>query len=170
MPNSLQPQGIQHSRLPCPSPTPKACSNSCPLSWWCHPTISSSVIPFSSCLWSFPASRSFPMSQLFADSGGQSIRASASALPLNSQGWFSLGLTGLILQSRGLSRVFFFFWGSITLAKTLCLHESCFEIQIPLRRSYRVCEEFVRNGDQYTRKEKLVEVSWRKRGKGLLSF
>ena len=85
-----------------------ACSNSCPLSQWCHPTISSSVIPFFSCLQSFPASGSLPVSQLFA-SGGQSIRTSVSVsvLPVNIQGWFPLGLTGLIsLQSKGLSRVF----------------------------------------------------------------
>ena len=105
---SLWPHGLQHARLPCSSPTPGACSNSCPLSWWCHPTILSSVIPFSSCFQSFPASGSFPMSQLFI-SGGQSIGASASAsvLPMCIQGWFSLGLTGLIsLQSKGLLRVF----------------------------------------------------------------
>ena len=84
--NSLRPHGLQHPRLPCPSPTPRACSNSCPLSRWCHPTISLSVIPFSSCLLSFPASGSFPMSQIFV-SGGQSIRASASAsvLPMSIQ-------------------------------------------------------------------------------------
>ena len=108
MSDSLWPQGLQHTRLPCPSSTPGACSNPCPLSRWCHPTISSSVIPFSSCLQSFPVSGSFPMSQFFA-SGGQSIRASASAsvLPMNIQGQFPLGLTGLIsLQSKGLSRVF----------------------------------------------------------------
>ena len=94
--NSLWPHGLQHARLPCPSSTPRACSNSCPLSRWCHPTISSSVAPFSSCLQSFPASRSFPASQFFA-SGGQSVRASASAsiLPVNIQDWFPLGLTGL---------------------------------------------------------------------------
>ena len=99
---------LQHTRLPCPSPTPRACSNSCPLSWWCHPTISSSVIPFSYCLQSFPASGSFPMSQFFA-SGSQRIGASASAsvLPMNNQDWFPWGLTSLIsLQSKGLSRVF----------------------------------------------------------------
>ena len=99
--------GLEHARLPCPSPNPEAYSNSCPLSQWCHPTISSSVIPFSSCLQSFPASGSFPMSQLFA-SGGQSIGASASTsvLPMNTQDW-SLGWTGWIsLQYRGLSRVF----------------------------------------------------------------
>ena len=107
MSDSFLPLGVQHSRLPCPSPTPRACSNSCPLSQWCHPNISSAVVPFSSCLQSFPASRSFPLSQFFT-SGGQSIRASASAsvLPMNIQDWFPLGLTGLILQSKGLSRVF----------------------------------------------------------------
>ena len=104
--DSLRPHGLQHTRLPCPSPTPGACSNSCPLSQWCHPAISSSVIPFSSCLQSFPASGSFPMSQVFT-SGGQSIGASASVLPMNIQDWFPLRLTGLIsLQSKGLSRVF----------------------------------------------------------------
>ena len=108
MSDSLWPHGLQHARLPCPSPTPGACSNSCPLSQWCHPTISSSVAPFSSHLRSFPASGTFPMSQFFA-SGGQSIGASASAsvLPMNIQSWFPLGLTGLIsLQSKELSRVF----------------------------------------------------------------
>ena len=101
-------QGLQLTRFPCPSPTPEACSNSCPLSQWCHPTISSSVILFSSCLQSFPASGSFSMSQFFA-SGGQNIGASAlaSVLPMNIQDWFSLGWTGWIsLQSKGLSRVF----------------------------------------------------------------
>ena len=95
---------LQHSRLPCPSPTPRACSNSCALSRW---SISSSVSPFSSCLQSFPASGSFLMSQLFT-SGGQSIGASASAsvLPKNIQDWFPLGFTGLILLSKGLSRAF----------------------------------------------------------------
>ena len=91
---SLRPHGLQHTRLPCPTPTPRACSNLCPLSWWCHPTISSSVILFS-CLQSFPASGSFPMSQFFT-SGGQSIgvSASASVLPINIQDWFPLGWTG----------------------------------------------------------------------------
>ena len=133
--NSLWAHGLQHSRLPCPSPTLRACSNSCPLSWWCHPTISSSVIPFSSCLQSFPASAakslqscptlcdpidgspsgssvpalgSFPLSQFFA-SGSQSIGVSASApvLPMNILDWSPLGLTGLIsLQPKGLSRIF----------------------------------------------------------------
>ena len=89
---------MQHTRLPCPSPTPRANSNSCLSRWWCHPTISPSVVPFSSCLQSFPASGSFPMSQLFFASGGQSIgvSASASVLPMNIQDWFPLGLTGWI--------------------------------------------------------------------------
>ena len=102
--NSLRPHGLQHASRP---QTPGACSNSCPLNPWYHPTISSSVVPFSSCLWSFPASGSFPMSQLFT-SGGQSIGASASAsvLPVNIQNWFPLGWTGWIsLQSKGLSGV-----------------------------------------------------------------
>ena len=104
--NSLWPLGLQHARLPCPSPSPGACSNLCPSSQWCHLTISSSVIPFSSCLQSCPASGSFPMSWLFS-SGGQSIGASASFLSINTQDWFPLGLTGLIsLQSKGLSKVF----------------------------------------------------------------
>ena len=106
--DSLWPHGVQHSRPSCPSPIPRAYSNSCPLSWWCHPTISSSVIPFSSCLQSFPASGSFLMSQFFA-SGGQNIGASAtvSVLPVNIQDWFLLGWAGWIfLQSKGLSRVF----------------------------------------------------------------
>ena len=106
MSNSLRPHELQHARPPCPSPTPGSYSNPCPLSWWCHPTISFSVIPFSSCLQHFPTSSSFPMSQLFA-SGGRSIGASASVLLMNIQDWFPLGLTGLIpLQSKGLSRVF----------------------------------------------------------------
>ena len=108
MSNSLQPHALHYAKLPCPTPTPKPCPNSCPSSQWCHPTISPSVVPFSSCLQSFPASVSFPMSQFFA-SGGQSIgvSASASGLPMNIQDWFPLGLTGwLSLQSKGLSRVF----------------------------------------------------------------
>ena len=100
MPDSLWSHGLQHTRLPCPSPSPGTCSNSCSLSQWCHATISSSVIPFSSCLQSFPTSRSFPMSRLFA-SIGQSIGASASVFPMNMQDWFPLELTGLIsLQSK----------------------------------------------------------------------
>ena len=106
--DSLQPHRLQHARPPCPSPTPGVYSNLCPLSWWCHPTISSSVVPFSSCPQSLPASGSFPMSQPFAW-GGQSIgiSASASVLPMNTQDWSPLGWTGWIsLQSKGLSRVF----------------------------------------------------------------
>ena len=106
--NSLQPHGPQHTRPPCPSPTPGVYPNSSPLSRWCHPTISSSLVPFSSCPQSSPASWSFQMSQLFT-SGGQSIRVSASTsvLPMNTQVWSPLGWTGWIsLQSKGLSRVF----------------------------------------------------------------
>ena len=106
--DSLRPREPQHARPPCPSPTPGVYSNSCPLSWWCHPTISSSVVPFSSCPQSFPASGSFPMSQLFT-SGGQSIvvSASASVLPMNTQDLSPSGWTGWIsLQSKGRSRVF----------------------------------------------------------------
>ena len=107
MSDSLWPYGLKHGRPPCPSPTPRVYSNSCPLSRWCHPTISSSVISFSH-LQSFPASGSFQMSQFFA-SGGQSIgvSASTSVLPMNTQDWSPLGWTGWIsLQSKGLSRVF----------------------------------------------------------------
>ena len=106
--DSFSLHGPQHDRPPSPSPTPGVYSNSCPLSRWCHPTVSSSVVPFSFCLQSFPASGSFPASQFFA-SGGQSIgvSASASVLPMNTQDWSPLGWTGWIsLQSKGLSRVF----------------------------------------------------------------
>ena len=137
----LQSHGLQHTRLPCPSPTPRACSNSCPLSQWCYPTTSSSH-PLLLPLQFFPASGSFPMSQFFT-SGGQTIgvSASASVLPKNTQDWFPLGWTGLIsLQSKGLSRVFSnttvpkhqFFWCSalfivqlshpyMTIGKTIAL-------------------------------------------------
>ena len=100
--------GLKHVRYPCPSPTPRVYSYSCPLSLWCHPTVSSSVFPFSSRLQSFPASGSFQMNQFFT-SGGQSfgVSASASVLPINIQVWFPFGWTGLIsLQSKGLSRIF----------------------------------------------------------------
>ena len=106
--DSLQPHESQHARPPCPSPTPRVHSNSCPSSWWCQPAISPSVVPFSSCPQSLPASESFPMSQLFAW-GGQSIgvSASASVLTMNTQDWSPLVWTGWIsLQSKGLSRVF----------------------------------------------------------------
>ena len=108
MSNSLRPHGLQDTRLPCPSPTPRVYSNSCPLSQWCHATIWSSVIPFSLHLQSFPASGAFQMSWFFA-SGGQrfGVLASASVLPMNFQDWFPLGWTGWIsLQSKVLSRVF----------------------------------------------------------------
>ena len=108
MSDSLWPHELQHVRLPYSSPTPGACSNSYPSSWWCHPTITSSVIPFSSCLQSSPASGSFRVNQFFA-SGGQStgVSTSASVLPMNIQDWFLLGLTGWIsLQYKGLTRVF----------------------------------------------------------------
>ena len=105
--NSLRPQGLQHTRPPCPSPTPGVYPNSCPLSQWCHPTISSSVIHFSSCLQTLPALGSFPRRQFYA-SGGQSIGVSASksVLPMNTQDWSPLAWTGWILQSKGLSTVF----------------------------------------------------------------
>ena len=106
--DSLRPHEPQHARPPCPSPTPRVYPDSCPLRQWCHPTNSSSVIPFSSCPQSFPASGSFPKSQPFA-SGGQStgVSVSTSVLPMNTQDWSPLGWTGWIsLQSKGLSRVF----------------------------------------------------------------
>ena len=106
--NSLWPHELQHARPPCPSPTPRVHPNSCASSWWCHPAISFSVVPFSSCPQSLPASGSFPMSQLFTW-GGQSIgvSASASVLPMNTQDWYPLGWTGWIsLQSKGLSGAF----------------------------------------------------------------
>ena len=121
--HSLWPRGLQHARFPCPSPTPKACSNAYPSNQWCHPTISSSVIPFSSCLQSFPASGSFQRSQFFT-SAGQSIEVSASVsvLPMSIQDWFPLEYNGWIsLLSEELSRVFsnttvqkhqFFLWHS----------------------------------------------------------
>ena len=108
MSDSLRPHGLQHARPPCPSPTPGVYSNSCSSSQWCHPAISSSVVPFSSCPQSLPASGSFPMSQLFTW-GGKSIGVSAlaSVIPMNTQDWFPLGWTGWTsLQSKGLSRVF----------------------------------------------------------------
>ena len=115
------------------------CSNSCPLSWWCHPTILSSVIPFSSCLQSFPASGSFPMSQFFT-SGGQSIGASASDLPVNTQDWFPLGLTSLVsLQSKGLSRVF----SNITLQKHLFFGTQLPDYKVQLSNPYITNEKTI---------------------------
>ena len=126
MTDSLRPHGLQHARLPCPSPTPEVYSNSCPLSWCYHPTTLSSVVPFASCLQSFPASGSFPMNWFFA-SGGQSIRVSASTsvLPINIQDWFPLGLTRLdLLAVLGLSRVF----SNTTIQKASILRHSAFFI------------------------------------------
>ena len=123
--------GQQHARLPCPSPTPGVYSNSCPLSQWCYPAISSSVIPFSSCLQSFPASGSFPMSQFFT-SGGQNIgvSASASVLPMNIQDGFHLGLTDLIsLQSKALSRVF---------CNTTVQKHQFFNTHLPLQSNFHI--------------------------------
>ena len=127
--HSLWPHGLQHARLPCPSPSPRAFSNSCPLSWWSHPTISSSVFPFSSCLQSFSASGSFLMSWLFA-SGGQNIEASASAsvLPMNTQDWFPLGWTGWIsLLSKGLSKSLLQHHNS---KASILLHSALFMVQL----------------------------------------
>ena len=106
--NYLRPHESQHTRPPCPSPTPGVYPNLCPLSRWCHPTISSSVVPFSSCPQPFPASGSFLMSQLFASGGRRTgVSASTSVIPMNTQDWFPLGRTGWTsLQSKGLSRVF----------------------------------------------------------------
>ena len=126
--------GLQHARLSCPSPTPRVYLNSSPPSRWCHPTTSSSVIPFSSCLQSFPESGSFQMSQLFT-SGGQSIGASESVLLMNVQDWFPLQLTGLILQSKGLSRVFSnttvqkhqFFSAQLSFSQTLTSIHDCWK-------------------------------------------
>ena len=127
--DSLRPHGLQHARLPCLLITAGAYSNSCPSCWWCHSTISSSIVPFSSNLRSFPASGSFPMSWFFP-SGGQSIgvSASASVLPMNIQDWFPLGWTGLIsLQSKGLSRVF----SNTTSSKASILqHSALFTVQL----------------------------------------
>ena len=126
------------TRFPCPSPTPEACSNSCPLSRWCHPTISSSVVPFSSCLWSFPASGSFPVSQFFA-SGAQSIEvwASASVLPMNIQDWFPLGMTGWIsLQSTEHSRVF---------SNTTVQKHQFFGTQLSLQSSSHIIHNYWKN-------------------------
>ena len=132
MSNALQPHGLQLARPPCPSLSPGVCSNSHPLSPWCHPTISSSVSPFSSCLQSFPASGSFPVSWLFK-SGDQSIGASAlaSVLPMNIQDWFPLGLIGLIsLLSKGFSNVF----SSTTIRK-----HQFFSTQLSLWSNSHIC-------------------------------
>ena len=130
--DSLRPHRLKHTRPPCPSPTPRVYSDSCPLSWWCHPTISSSAVPFSSCLQSFPVTGSFPMSQLFPW-GGQStgVSASASLLPKSTQGWSPSEWTGWIsLLSKGLSRVFSittvqkhqFFGAQLSSQSNSCIH------------------------------------------------
>ena len=141
MSNTLRPHGLQHARLPCPSPTLGDCSNSCPLSRWCHPTISSSVFPFSSCLQSFPASGSFPMSHFFA-SGGQSTGASASVLPMNTQDWSPLGRTGWIsLQSKGLSNTTVqkhqFFGAQLSLWSNSHIHDTHTWIYFGVWMSYK---------------------------------
>ena len=154
--NSLQPHGLQHARLPCSSPTPGVYPSPCPLSWWCHPTISSSVVPFSSCPQSFRASGSFPMSRFFT-SGGQSIgvSASASGLPKNIKDWFPFGWTGWIsLQSKGLSRVFSnttvqkhqFFSSQLSLWSNSHIHtwllenqRGCFFISVLVQDVYSFC-------------------------------
>ena len=125
----LRPGLSLHARFPCPSPPPRVCSNSCPLTWWCHPAISSSVTLFSTCPQSFSASGSFTISWLFT-SGGQSIGASASVLPMNIQDLFPVELTGLISLSKGLSRVF----SSITIQK-----HQFFSIQPSLWSSSHIC-------------------------------
>ena len=134
----------KHASPPCPSPIPRACSNSCPLSRWCHPTISSSVVPFSSHLQSSPASRSFPRTQFFS-SCGQSIGASASTsvLPLNNQDWFPLGLTGLTsLQSRGLLKVF---------SNTTVQKHQFFSAQLSLWSSYHISTWLLDRNLKYTK-------------------
>ena len=121
--HSLRPHGLQHARPPCPSPTPEVYSNSCPSSQWCHPAVSSSVTPFSSCPQSLPASGSFPLSQLFTWSGRSiGVSASTSVLPMNTQDWSLLGWTGWSsLQSKGLSRVF---------SNTIVQKHQCFGTQL----------------------------------------
>ena len=128
--NSLQPQELQYTRPPCPSPTPGVHPNPCPSSQWCHPTISSSVVPFSSCPQSIPASGAFPMSQLFASSGQSiGVSSSTSVLPMNTQDWFPVGWTGWIsLQSKGLSRVF----SNTTVQKHQLV---CMDVRVGLKRN-----------------------------------
>ena len=126
--DSLWPHGLWHSRLPCPPPSAEACSNSCPLSQWCHPTISSSVVPFSSCPQSFPASGSFPMSQLFTSDGPSiGVAASTSVLPMNTQDWSPLGWTGWIsLQCNGLSRLLQHYSSNVSIHQ----HSAFFIVQL----------------------------------------
>ena len=157
MSDSLRPHGLQHARLPCPSLSLGVCSSSCPLSQWCHPTISFSVVPFSLCLQSFPASGAFPMNWLFA-SGSQSIGASASAsvLPMNIQGWFLLGLTGLISWlSEGLSRVF----SSTTVWKTSVLRRSAF-FMAQLSHPYMTTGKTISQSVQLLSRVQLFVTTW----------
>ena len=121
MSDSLRPHGLQHARPPCPSPTLGVYPNPCPLSQWCHPTISSSVVPFSSCLQSFPTSGSFQMSQFFTS---KYWNFSFNIIPMNTHDWFLLGWTGCVLQSKGLSRVF----SNTTVQKASILRHSAFSI------------------------------------------
>ena len=136
MSDPLQPHGLQHTRLPCPSLFPEVCSNSCPSSLWCHPTVSSSIIPFSSCPQSFPASGSFPMKQFLTSDGQNIIGASAlaSVLLMNIQYWFSLGLTGLISLPSKLH--FSFVQISQTVVQNgcaiLCSHQQCMSDPVAL--------------------------------------
>ena len=136
--SSLWPHGLQHSRLPCPSLTPGTYSNSCSLSQWCHPTISSSVIPCSSCLQPFPASGSFPMSQFFA-SGGQSIgvSASTSVLPMNILDWFPLGLTGLFSLHQQTFKSLLRHHSS---KASILWHSAFFIVQLPLSVRIGKCD------------------------------
>ena len=129
--DSLQPHEPQHARPPHPSPTPRVYSNSCPSSWWFHPAISSSVVPFSSCLQSFPVSGSFPMRQLSVWCGQSTgVSASASVLPMNTQDWSPLGWTGCIsLQSKGLSRVF---------SNTIVQKHQFFSTQLSSRSNFHI--------------------------------
>ena len=154
MSDSLRPHEPQHARPPCPSPTPGVHPNRCALSRWCHPAISSSVVPFSSCPQSLPASGSFQMSQLFA-SGGQSIgvSASASVLPMNTQDWSPLGWTGWIsLQSKGLSRVF----SNTTVQKLWVVNAHYHHLNLPL---------YQKPLSQQTRKRNKWHLNWKGRSK-----
>ena len=168
----LQPHGLQHARLPCPSPTPGACANSCPSSQWCHPTISSSVVPFSSCLQSFPASGSYSMSQFFS-SGGQSIGVSAiaSVLPMNIQDQFPLGLIHLIsLQSKSLEHqnsrasilqcsAFFIIqlsYSYMTTGKTVAL-TTCIFVGKVISLLFRICCGVVEETSKKKKKKRMQE-------------
>ena len=165
MSNSLWPYGLQHARIPCPSLSPPVCSNSCPWSWRCHLTISSSVTPFSSCPQSFPASGSFSLSQMFISSG-QSIGASTSAsvLPINIQGWFPLGLTGLIsLQSKGLSTVFRVYHAKCQAGWIISWNQDCWEKY----QQTQICRWYHFNGRKWRGTEEPLDKSEREEWKKL---